>query len=157
MSMIHPGIEPFPPPVTEERNWQGPTALALVVTALGAAGGATFAALLEAAAADWAETAPPLAPLMALLAAGSVYGRYRHRSLDQLQSLIARALVTTAGAMMLVAVILGELRLAAVAMWFMAAVTVIVTALAAGAGSSAGRELPAPSRGATLPMFRQSP
>lgn len=98
--------------------------------------GSTVSAFLESGGVEWAGRVPFLTPLMALVAATSVYGRYRHLTLDWPQARIARALVSTASAMMMAGAGLGEPGLTVIALWAMTGVTVVVTALAAGAGSS---------------------
>lgn len=135
MNMTHPTVRQIPSsPVGTEgvRPWRAAAVVSLLVTALGTLMGSTLSAAAAAAEAGW--VAPILTPLIALLAAGSVYGHYRHRPLDVRQARTARVLVMTAAAMMLVAVFLGRPSMAGAALWFMTAVTVIVTALAAGAG-----------------------
>lgn len=137
--MTQPTVRHFPsPPAPTDRApaWRGAAGLSLVVTALGTVVGSTLSAFLGTGGMGWQWADPVLAPLMALVAAASVYGHYRHRPLDWLQAKMARVLVFSGGAMMLAAVILARPAMAAVALWFMTAATVIVTTLAAGAGAS---------------------
>lgn len=139
--MTQPSVRQFPlRPTSSDRSqaWRGAAGLSLVVTALGTLVGSTLSAFLGTGGMGWQWADPVLAPLTALMAAGSVYGHYRHLPLDWLQARMARVLVFTAGAMMLAAVVLARPAMAGVALWFMAGTTVIVTTLAAGAGASDG-------------------
>jgi hypothetical protein len=143
---MQPTLHQFPAhPVgrTRSRRWHGPAAMAVLVTALGALVGSAVSGFLEAAGVGWAGRVPLLTPLMALVAATSVYGHYRHLPLDWLQARMARAMVSTAAGILVAAIWLGEAGLAVTALWSMAGVTVIVTALAAGAGSAADARLDA--------------
>lgn len=117
----------------QHRSWRRPTGLALLGAALGALAGSTVSTALEPSGTQWV---PVITPLTALAAATAVYTAYRHRRLDWLQVRTARGLVLTAGVLMTAAVGMSRPALAVVALWSMTAITVIVTALAAGAGTT---------------------
>lgn len=122
-------------PSRRRQVWRGAAGIALMVTAMGALAGSALSTIF-ATTPGWDGAQSALTPLLALIAAITVYARYRHLPVDPLQALTARALVFTGTAMMLAAVALARPGMAAGALWFMTATTVIVTAMAAGAGVS---------------------
>lgn len=133
--MMQPTYIPSPSAPSERAPlWRHGILVSVAVTALGALTGSTLATILGTRGLGWTWADVLVAPLTALVAAASIYSFYRSTPLRGLQASVARVLVSAGAIMILTAALSGRLGLAAMALWFMVAATVIVTALAAGGG-----------------------
>lgn len=129
--MMQPTYIPSPSAPSDHTSlWRHGILVSMGMTALGALIGSTLATILGTRGLGWTWADVLVAPLTALVAAAFVYSFYR-APLRGLPAAVARVLVSTGAIMILTATLSGRLGLAAIALWFMAATTVVVTALAA--------------------------